>query len=65
MLLGEDQRFFLFGSAAAGALLLSLTSIASKVMLPGVVIPIGIVTALVGVPFFLFLVLSRRRAGLR
>jgi iron complex transport system permease protein len=61
MLLGEDQRFFLAGSALAGALLLSITSIVSKSLMPGVVIPIGIVTALVGVPFFLALVLGRRR----
>lgn len=63
MLLGEDQRLFLLGSAVAGALLLSLTSIVSKVLMPGVVFPIGIITALVGVPFFLFLVLGQRRVG--
>ena len=63
MLLGKDQRLFLLGSAVSGALLLSLTSIVSKVLLSGVVFPIGIITALVGVPFFLFLVLGQRRAG--
>jgi iron complex transport system permease protein len=63
MLLGEDQRFFVLGSAVAGALLLSLTSIVSKSLIPGVVFPIGIVTALVGVPFFLVLVLGRRERG--
>ncbi|WP_305420315.1 FecCD family ABC transporter permease [Photobacterium leiognathi] len=34
MLLGEDHRFFLPGSAIAGALLLSLASIASKSLIP-------------------------------
>jgi iron complex transport system permease protein len=42
-----------------GALLLSVASVASKVILPGTVFPIGIVTALVGVPFFAWLVLAR------
>lgn len=61
MILGEDQRFFLPGSVLSGALLLSLTSIVSKSIVPGVVFPIGIVTALVGVPFFVSLILSNVR----
>ncbi|MFD2264041.1 FecCD family ABC transporter permease [Lacibacterium aquatile] len=60
LLVGEDQRFFLPLSALAGALLLSLTSIISKSIVPGVLIPIGIITALVGVPFFLALILTNR-----
>lgn len=60
MILGEDQRFFLPGSVLCGALLLSVTSIVSKSIIPGVVFPIGIITALVGVPFFFSLILSSR-----
>ena len=63
LLLGEDHRLFLPGAALAGALMLSLASIASKTIVPGVVLPIGIVTALVGVPLFVLLVLGRRRRG--
>ena len=61
MLVGEDQRFFLPTSAIAGALLLSAASIVSKAITPGAIFPIGIVTSLVGVPFFLSLILTRRR----
>jgi iron complex transport system permease protein len=61
MLVGEDQRYFLPASALAGAVLLSATSIVSKAILPGVMIPIGIITALIGVPFFLGLIFTRRR----
>ncbi|HWU16456.1 MAG TPA: iron ABC transporter permease [Devosia sp.] len=61
MLVGEDQRFFLPTSIMAGALLLSATSVVSKSILPGVVFPIGIITALVGVPFFFSLILSNVR----
>ena len=61
MTIGEDQRFFLPGAALFGAALLSLASIASKVVVPGAVFPIGIVTALIGVPFFLALVMRSRR----
>ncbi|MCW7539445.1 iron ABC transporter permease [Aquabacterium sp. A7-Y] len=61
LLVGEDHRVYLPASALAGALMLSLASILSKSILPGVVLPIGIVTALVGVPMFMVLVLARRR----
>ena len=59
---GEDQRGFLPASALFGALLLSLASVASKMIQPGAIFPIGIVTALVGVPFFVWLIVHNRRA---
>ncbi|MEE1922953.1 iron ABC transporter permease [Pseudomonas sp. 148P] len=61
LVVGEDQRFLLPASALVGALLLSLSSIASKLILPGVIVPVGIVTALVGVPIFVVLVFRRGR----
>jgi iron complex transport system permease protein len=60
LLVGEDQRFFVPLSAVCGALIMSATSIVSKSLVPGTIFPLGIITALVGVPFFLSLVLSRR-----
>ena len=61
MLVGEDQRHLLPASAVFGALLLSAASVVSKLIIPGTVFPIGIVTALIGVPFFGWLVLAARR----
>lgn len=61
ILVGEDQRYFLPMSAFGGAILLSLGSIASKIIVPGAIFPIGIVTSLIGVPFFFLLILSKRR----
>ncbi|WAJ28015.1 FecCD family ABC transporter permease [Antarcticirhabdus aurantiaca] len=60
ILVGEDHRFFLPMSALVGAALVSAASIAAKSILPGVVIPIGIVTSLIGLPIFFSLILSRR-----
>ena len=60
MLVGEDQRFFLPVSALSGAVLLSAAAVGSKLIAPGTIVPIGIVTSLIGVPFFVFLVLSKR-----
>ncbi|WP_024930224.1 iron ABC transporter permease [Methylophilus sp. OH31] len=64
LMLGEDHRFYLPASALAGALMLSTASILSKVLVPGIVLPVGILTALVGVPVFMLLIL-RQRGGLR
>lgn len=61
MLIGEDQRFFLPASLLTGALVLSLSSVVSKTLIPGAIFPIGVVTSLIGVPFFISLILSSRR----
>jgi len=61
LLVGEDQRYFIPVSAASGAIILSVASTLAKGITPGVIYPIGIITALVGVPFFLSLVMSIRR----
>lgn len=61
LLLGEDHRFYLPGAALAGALVLSMASIASKLIIPGLIIPVGIVTALVGIPLFMALIMGRGR----
>ncbi|WP_108658239.1 FecCD family ABC transporter permease [Acuticoccus kandeliae] len=61
MLVGEDQRYFLPASMLAGALVLSATSVVSKTIVPGAILPIGVITALVGVPFFISLIFAVRR----
>lgn len=58
---GEDHRFFLPLSALVGGVILSLASTASKTVLPGAVLPLGIVTSLIGVPFFFTMVMMQRR----
>lgn len=60
LLVGEDHRLFLPASALTGALVLSLAATASKLIVPGAVLPVGIVTALVGVPVFVLLMFGRR-----
>ena len=61
MAVGEDQRFFLPFAAIASALLMSATSILSKTINPGVIYPIGMITSLIGIPFFVSLLLTVRR----
>jgi len=60
LLLGEDHRLLVPGAAMCGALILSLASFLSKILIPGAIVPVGILTAIIGVPVFVLLVLSRR-----
>lgn len=62
LLLGEDQRFLLPGTLLSGALLMVLSSLLAKLISVGAIIPVGIITSLVGVPFLLIL-LIRYSAG--
>jgi iron complex transport system permease protein len=57
---GPDHRGLLVLSALSGALLLSLADTAARLMMAPTELPIGILTALVGGPFFLALLLRRR-----
>ena len=61
MLVGEDQRVLLPMAALMGAIIMAGASVLSKLVSPGGVIPIGIVTALIGVPFLFFLILRGQR----
>lgn len=60
LLVGEDHRFFLPASLLTGAAVLSLASVASKLVVTGVLLPIGILTSLVGIPVFVALILRRQ-----
>lgn len=57
MLVGEDHRYFLPASLLIGALVMSLASVASKLVVPGVLLPVGLVTSLIGLPIFFSLIM--------
>jgi iron complex transport system permease protein len=57
---GNDQRIVLAGSALLGGLLLMAADLASRLVLAPRQLPVGALTAVVGVPIFLLL-LSRHR----
>lgn len=63
MLLGEDHRYLLPASMLTGAAIMSIASTLSKLLVPGVLMPVGIVTAMIGVPIFLFLIFRSGRRG--
>jgi iron complex transport system permease protein len=55
---GNDYRFLLPGSALGGAALMLLADVASRIILPPVVLPIGALTSFMGGPMFLYLCLK-------
>jgi iron complex transport system permease protein len=59
ILRGPDNRFLILGSALLGGMLLSVADLIARVSLRPAELPIGIVTAVVGVPVFLSLLRSR------
>jgi iron complex transport system permease protein len=61
MLVGADHRLVLPGAALFGATLLIGCDLVARTMLPPVELPVGIVTAMIGGPFFLWLLLRRAR----
>lgn len=63
LLVGEDHRLFLPASILSGALLMSLASTLSKTLVPGALLPVGVVTAVIGVPAFLILILRNGARG--
>ena len=56
---GNDQRLLLPASALAGGSLLVLADTAARTLIAPLQLPVGVLTALIGVPVFLFL-LSRQ-----
>ncbi|MDH4567270.1 iron ABC transporter permease [Pseudomonas sp. BN414] len=57
---GPDHRILLPASALAGASLMLLADLAARLVLAPAELPIGIVTALIGAPFFLYLLVRGR-----
>lgn len=57
---GPDHRYLLPGSALLGAFLLLLADLLARNVVAPAELPIGLITALVGGPFFLALLLRRR-----
>ena len=60
LLLGPGHSRLLPASALGGALFLIAADILSRILIPGQVIPVGVVTALLGAPVFALILVSRR-----
>ena len=61
LLIGPDHRWLIPASAVAGALLLVIADSLARIVLVPAELPTGILTALLGAPFFIALLLQQRR----
>ncbi len=57
-LIGGDERFLIPGSAIFGGAFLLLSDIVARIVISPVVIPVGIITSVIGAPIFIFLLLK-------
>jgi iron complex transport system permease protein len=62
LLLGPRHRLLLPASALGGAIFLTVADLLGRVVIAPAVLPVGVFTALVGAPFFLYLLRSSKRA---
>lgn len=61
LLLGPDNALLLPASLLGGAAFLVICDTAARTLVPGLEIPVGVLTALLGCPFFLWLLRKHRR----
>ena len=60
-LVGEDHRFALPMAGLFGAIILVAASVIGKLISPGAVIPVGIITAIAGIPMLMAVILGQGR----
>jgi iron complex transport system permease protein len=60
-IIGSDNRFLLPAAAIGGALLLVLADTAARLMLAPHVLPVSVLTAFMGAPVFLWLIVRGGR----
>ncbi len=58
---GPDHRFLLPASALVGATFVVVADLLARILLAPVEIPVGIITAVIGAPFFLYLLRRTRK----
>ncbi|MBR9885722.1 MAG: iron ABC transporter permease [Oceanospirillales bacterium] len=63
LLCGPDNRYLLTHSALLGALFMVLADLLSRMLVSPAELPVGILTALIGGPFFLSILVYRLRSG--
>ncbi len=61
MLIGNDHRYLIPCSAVLGAFMLLCADTVGRLIIMPTELPVGIVTALLGVPFFIYLLTNKRR----
>jgi iron complex transport system permease protein len=61
MVIGGDNRLLLPASAAAGAVILLLSDTIARTLIAPIILPVGVITNLIGAPLLIYLILRRRK----
>lgn len=62
LFVGSDHRFLLTSSALTGALMLLVSDIIARILIPPVILPVGIITSFAGTPLFLYLLTRKGKS---
>lgn len=62
ILIGPDHRVLLPASIVSGAIFMILTDTLARTVIAPVELPVGIITSLLGAPFFIYLLMSRKKS---
>lgn len=61
MFMGSDNKYLIPASAIFGALLLLVADVIARTIIAPVFLPVGVITAFIGCPMFIYLLVKRRR----
>ena len=61
MLVGNDYRYTVPTASLCGALLLLIADSLSRMLVTAIALPIGVITSMIGVPFFIWLIIQKRQ----
>lgn len=62
LFLGSDNRYLIPASAAFGAALLMVADLISRVIIAPTFLPVGIITAFIGCPLFIYLLVKQQKS---
>lgn len=63
MLIGSNNRKLIVFSAVGGAFLLLWADLVARTIAPPLELPVGILTSLLGGPFFVYLIIKKKKSG--
>jgi iron complex transport system permease protein len=63
MLKTADNRYLIIGSSLLGASLLTIADMMARIIIAPAELPIGIITALIGAPVFIWMLTRQNKSG--
>ena len=61
VMVGNDYRYTVPMASLCGALLLLIADSLSRMLVTAIALPIGVITSMIGVPFFIWLIIQKRQ----